>query len=192
MSRTRSCCPRCCRWLPGKVLWCLRHAPLCVACTQELGCCLARNCSTWGAGTSPFYVTRLQAYMSLVPARPQCLPRRVYMHHGEEIPTEMPARETSTLFCGAPVAVAGAGVAAATVAPADGAALPRCPASLVLCERRPQWGCGACGRKYQRPSVAAATTDSPACAPAVPACIFCGLLLGLSRPGVLFSPPCCG
>ncbi|KAL4425570.1 hypothetical protein ABPG75_009586 [Micractinium tetrahymenae] len=129
---------------------------------------------------------------------PQLLPEmlplaaRAYMHHGEEIPAEMPARETSMLFCGAPLAVAGAGVAAAASAPAEGAALPRCPASLLLCERRPQWSCGACGRKYQRPAAAAAVADAPACAPAVPACIFCGLPLGLSRPGVLFSPPCCG
>lgn len=104
----------------------------------------------------------------------------------------MPARDESTLFSGTRVAVAGTGVAAATAAPMDGATLPRCPASLLLCERRPQWGCGACGRKYRRPAAAAAVAAAPACAPAVPACIFCGLLLGLSRPGVLFGTPCCG
>lgn len=104
------------------------------------------------------------------------------MHAGEELPagSEMPAREASALFGGARVAVAGKGATAAVEAPLAGAALPRCPASLLLCERRPQWGCRACGRKYRAPA-----------APLSPACILCGLPLGPARPAVLLNPPFC-
>lgn len=115
------------------------------------------------------------------------------MHAGEDLPSgaTMPARETSALF-GARVAVAGGGVAAATAAPlegAGGASVPRCPASLLLCEQRPRWACRACGRMYKQPPGAAG--GGGGASQQLPACIFCGLQLGPWGPSVLFSPPCC-
>lgn len=115
------------------------------------------------------------------------------MQAGEEIPeTSMPPRETSSLF-DAPVAVAGAGVVAATSASCGvdcgGALLARCAASLMLCERRPHWGCRACSRVYREPP--AAVAGAPSVPPPPPACIFCGLPLGPVGPALLFSPPCC-
>lgn len=114
-------------------------------------------------------------------------PCRVYSEAGEQLPdtAAMPERETSSLF-DAPIALAGSGVAAATAATcadAGGASVPRCPASLLLCESRPQWACRCCGRRYRRPLGAEAG--------AAPACIFCGLPLGPAGPPILFSPPCC-
>jgi hypothetical protein len=108
----------------------------------------------------------------------------------------MPAREQSSLF-DAPVAVSGRGVAAATqaVPPGAGSAtVPRCPASLLLCEGRPHWSCHACGRRYRRPqgvgSEGEAASGELPHGP-LPACVFCGLPLGSAVPAVLFSPPCC-
>lgn len=130
---------------------------------------------------------------------PTCIPCSVYLQAGEQLPdaTDMPQREASTLFDG-PVALAGSGVAAATAASCAGAGdatVPRCPASLLLCEGRPQWACRACGRKYRRPQGTGTASAfqagaEAAAAPLLPACIFCGLPLGPAAPPVLFSPPC--
>ncbi|KAI7841298.1 hypothetical protein COHA_004917 [Chlorella ohadii] len=119
-----------------------------------------------------------------------------YLHTGEEMlphGAAMPARERSTLF-DQPVAVAGRGVAAATQAAppgAGGAMLPRCPASLRLCEGRPHWSCRACGRRYLQPQGACSEAAGSEPTAPLPACVFCGLPLGSAGPAVLFSPPCC-
>jgi hypothetical protein len=103
----------------------------------------------------------------------------------------MPTRETSALLDAA-VALSGSGVAAATRAgggtETGGAHLPRCPASLLLCEQRPHWVCRVCQRQYRQP---AGTSGEAAAGGAVPACVFCGQLLGPSGPPIIFNPPCC-
>jgi hypothetical protein len=109
----------------------------------------------------------------------------------------MPAREVSALF-DVPVALTGSGVGAATQTSlgnmAGGAQLPRCPASLLLCEQGPHWACRACKRSYrQLPAEVAAgvAANTEGAAMPTPACIFCALPLGPAAPCVLLSPPCC-
>jgi hypothetical protein len=92
--------------------------------------------------------------------------------------------------------------------------LPRCPATLMLCEGIRHWGCRVCRRHY-RGTPPATQAGSPALAEAggapdvamaegngakggeaaagggaLPTCIFCGTLLGPLRPQLLLTPPC--
>lgn len=178
-------------------------------CVLMLGCvrCTAaarQGCSGWGVRIASQAALAL-LLTSHASARPDCHPAvpaacSAYLHTNEEMlphGAAMPAREHSTLF-DEPVAVAGSGVAAATQAvppSAGGATLPRCPATLLLCEGRPHWSCRACGRRYRRPQGAGNTEEAgdPCGKPLspLPTCIFCGLPLGSVVPAVLFSPPCC-
>lgn len=161
--------------------------------TGPLGCCGA----SWAA--LQMWVRWLLPFCTRVLIRPRvALPSAcsAYLHTGEEMlphGAAMPARERSTLF-DQPVAVAGRGVAAATQAAppgAGGAMLPRCPASLRLCEGRPHWSCRACGRRYLQPQGACSEAAGSEPTAPLPACVFCGLPLGSAGPAVLFSPPCC-
>lgn len=64
------------------------------------------------------------------------------------------------------------------------ARLPRCAATLRLCQPGGQWRCALCERRYMRPARGSAHGGQ-----AAPSCLFCGAALGPLLPGTCLAGP---
>lgn len=108
-------------------------------------------------------------------------------------PSVPPAREECSLFTSqlnASCALSAPGVLGATMAGAlgvdgQGFQLPRCPATLRVCQTSDVWYCRVCCRRYMSPPQ---PLSAEACCPS--ACLFCGNLIGPPPSSIFLSPPC--